>query len=711
MLARLRHRGWAWDGLLILVWAMVGFGLLMARDSQLFWNFDGSFMFSLLKRQHAWAVPLDSLSMDFYQGLGDTFLPVNFRLLPETYLVDLIADRAVAKAGVYAIQLLELTAVIMIFGRLIGIATVPALAGALLVGAAMFPFYQFGAMHPIVALSPAFAPHLIAAYTLSSCFLLVGRYSTLVDAGLACAMTAIGFWVLLAGPLAIILSILFLAIIVLSGVVAAGGRERWRKIGVTLVAVIILVASGGPALLAGLILNSAPAVFTSELVNDRQTFFFTSMLFHWKQYGPVGPLLAASGILGALFSVRSEHRVLRIFAITLVTYLISRLVFGVLVIVFDFWRGPSPLYFEFFAIPLYCLFAAVFCARVLHWTGLLRRLQGVRVAHRKAIVLAMVCMAVASVVGSRQHLVPGFVDNPKPTAVSKFLETQIGVVPGEPFRGRVATMTGRALSRNVGWLDLHQDDLEISTATGGETRLYGLHIQGVPTLSQYAPTITPALYAFASRLLSEPDDTQMRSMLVMRRIEPRILALIGVRYVVTDKPFDGDATLRLTMKVNAGKQLHVYEVDGANLGTYSPTNVVVLAEATTMLDRIGRPSFDGRREVIMEAAAPGDLVPASVARLVFEGAALRIQAESHGRSLLVLPLEFSRCLQVEALRGEAPVLRRVNLVQTGFLFQGAVDARLRIRHGPFVNPRCRLRDRFDLDALKIGETPRVLPRK
>ena len=32
---------------------------------------------------------------------------------------------------------------------------------------------------------------------------------------------------------------------------------------------------------------------------------------------------------------------------------------------FDFWRGPSPLYFEFFVIPLYAIFAVLFLARAL----------------------------------------------------------------------------------------------------------------------------------------------------------------------------------------------------------------------------------------------------------------------------------------------------------------------------------------------------------
>lgn len=705
------RREWIWDLVLLLVWAAVGFVVLMFRESQLFWNFDGSYMFNLLRRQLAWAVPFDSLTIDFYQGLGDAFLPANFRLIPAAYLMDVIADRATAKAAIYAVHLLELTTAVTVFGRLIGIGSVASLAGGLLVGAAMFPFYESGATHPIVALSPIFVPHLSMAYVFAVCFLLLGRGSILVDVGITCAIVLMAYWVVLSGPLSIVLSVFFLGIVVLSGGLAAQGRERWRKGGAMLAVAAVIAGSGAVAYVAGLILNSAPAMFTSELINDRQTFFYTSMLFHWKQHGPVGPLLAVSGMIGALLCLRSQLRILRFFAITLLTYLVSRLVFGVLVIVFDFWRGPSPLYFEFFAIPLYCLFAAVFWARLLRWIGLSRRLQAVGTVRAKAGLVLTACLAIAAVVDSPKHTAPGFTNVPERTAVAGFLQENLGLAPGEVFRGRVVTMTGRGLPRNTSWLDLSSDDFDLATKTAGEMRLFGLHHYGIPTLMQYGPTITPALYAFVTRLLAEPGDTQQRSALVLRRIDPRVLALIGVKYVITDRPFDGDAALRLTMPVDANRQLLVYEIRDANLGSYSPTKAIVETDATAMLERIAQAGFDGRRDVVVDAAVPTGLVAAGATRLVFEGATLRVEAQSDGQSLLVLPLEYSRCLRAETLSGQPPTLRRVNLLQTGLLFQGAIDVRLRLRNGPIVDSTCRLRDRLDLSALKIGDIPRILPRR
>ena len=66
------------------------------------------------------------------------------------------------------------------------------------------------------------------------------------------------------------------------------------------------------------------------------------------------------GIAGAVLAALDQsRRTLRIFAITLLTYLGTRLTFAILIILFDFWRGPAPLYFEFYVIPLYAIFAAL----------------------------------------------------------------------------------------------------------------------------------------------------------------------------------------------------------------------------------------------------------------------------------------------------------------------------------------------------------------
>ena len=72
-----------------------------------------------------------------------------------------------------------------------------------------------------------------------------------------------------------------------------------------------------------------------------------------------------------------------------------------------------------------------------------------------------------------------------------------------------------------------------------------------------------------------------------------------------------------------------------------------------------------------------------------------------GRSLVVLPFEFSHCLEAQPLSADAetPRLVRVNAIETGVLFNERVSAPIRYFAGLFHNPACRIRDSRDFPSL------------
>ena len=84
--------------------------------------------------------------------------------------------------------------------------------------------------------------------------------------------------------------------------------------------------------------------------------------------------------------------------------------------------------------------------------------------------------------------------------------------------------------------------------------------------------------------------------------------------------------------------------------------------------------------------------------MVFERGAIRVRAKSAGSSILLLPLQFSRCLSVQApARGR---VLRANLVQTAILFSGDLDARIGLGYSIF-RTACRKDDLADLPKLGI----------
>ena len=80
----------------------------------------------------------------------------------------------------------------------------------------------------------------------------------------------------------------------------------------------------------------------------------------------------------------------------------------------------------------------------------------------------------------------------------------------------------------------------------------------------------------------------------------------------------------------------------------------------------------------------------------------RLRASSAGRSILLLPVEFSRCLDISDAAGGTPRLFGADLLLTGVLFERQLDARISFHTGPFRNSRCRLDDLADSNSMAMS---------
>jgi hypothetical protein len=75
-----------------------------------------------------------------------------------------------------------------------------------------------------------------------------------------------------------------------------------------------------------------------------------------------------------------------------------------------------------------------------------------------------------------------------------------------------------------------------------------------------------------------------------------------------------------------------------------------------------------------------------------------IAAESPGRSMLLLPLQYSHCLTIVGDVG--PRVVRANVLQTLLVFEGSIKIGLRNRLGLFGQAGCGLQDAGDAAALQ-----------
>ena len=109
-------------------------------------------------------------------------------------------------------------------------------------------------------------------------------------------------------------------------------------------------------------------------------------------------------------------------------------------------------------------------------------------------------------------------------------------------------------------------------------------------------------------------------------------------------------------------------------------------------------NFHPDQEVILQAPVPVQLSKVELSSLHWEKEGLHVTAKSDGDLLLVLPLQYSSCLQIHRNKqsgGESIELVRTDIMLTGIRFSKEVDATISLHFGPFNNVLCRTKDFLD----------------
>jgi hypothetical protein len=318
------------------------------------------------------------------------------------------------------------------------------------------------------------------------------------------------------------------------------------------------------------------------------------------------------------------------------------------------------------------------------------------------LIIALVTLSnVAKAVQNLPSICEGFGwSHIKRTAITDILQRNIAIKPGSTFNGLAATIDGIEGRPSVNWLDLHFYDRELWEATGNEHRMPGLWKFAIPTLFQYGSFRSPPYYLILTDFFTRPSDRQERSGLTLTRIDAPMMRLLGVRYVITDTDTDaGKIVTEIPFKGHAS--LRLVELADVNVGNYSPTEIERVPDFRSGLAALHDPNFNGSRKVLSDVELNEPFVPAKLERLVYEKDGFRLQAESAGVSLLILPIQYSHCWNVQ---GEGALgLFRANLMQLGVRFRGKLDAKLVFRYGPILAGACRIEDLRDMTRLRIRE--------
>jgi len=693
---------------------VLSFAAFKFNKSNLFYGLDGSYMMELVREQMEWLTLQAGSSNNFLQSLGNVWFPFNSYLILG-YAVSILNAGKVDPALSYTIFSSELFLATLSLGIYLCVRPIFAVAIAWAFCLACFPYIGLPAIYPILILVPQLATLWATGIFILILFWLIGKKNAFISCGCIVVVLLLTVNLLLSLSVATIEIAPVLAVFALFGFIYSENQnERLWKLIASGFVLTVLFATGCVSYLYGLLKYTAAYFFSDELLNDRMQLTFTSVLFTSR----VGFIFFTLCLVGALIVALRGSGLSRVFAKATLFSINLILISGVICESFDIWHGPSPLYFEFLLWPLYAVFGAIaLCLIGIYGLQIGTILIGMT---RANIVVELIRDRSPAFYGSIVAILPWWLifipallgqhdakrANPYPppqTPIVTELAKQIALKPGEIFRGRVGTFTGLRINGSVNWLTLHTTDYELIRRLGNDHRMVGLWYYDIPTLIEYNPLITPAFYLMTKNFLARRGDLQVRSAITVRNINQRILRMMGVRFLITDAPIADFAQLRESIPEHAPPLLYLYELDGVNVGQFSPRNAILRTNASDILTAMERSGFDPAIDIVVEDSLPKNLSPLANSRVTAEVGGLRISASSSGTSVILLPLEFSHCLEVKRIsRAQSlPKLFRANLVLTGLLFDKKLDAVVSYFTGPFHNAACRLEDARDMQRLNV----------
>ncbi len=692
---------------------------------------------------------LDLSPYNIFSGTGSMFLPNLPWVNPGALALGLPFKQSVVYVLSYLVYALVVGGSIYLLCRRLDLSPVISTLAAQLHILVLFPpFYLFFKAIEWYAAAPMYA-QLSAVMNLTCClFVLCGSLRHPVYN----AMTALGIVLLtLIGLTSSVMSFPLFMISYSTGIVvlifasAANRKQLTWKIGAGLLTLLVLVIMGFPDYYLGTIATSARTpdvpgswqwilslqgwidlIRNSHLCdNDPRTLLCRgkeNYIFHFQVFALFG------AIMTAIYGVLSHRRILAALALWYVAIIGIQHLYAML------YQGGqlgaiSVFSSHFFVWPTYT-FAAIFCASAIASIG---RLIGMAVAHRSAVVpvhwlmrlrtaLGVIALLAAAPVGSVyvQHKsalmingTPQYLKNfiPEPVPIVTYLAKESALSVGDPFRGYTATIWGDPDGRirkdyaNVAEVEktnswrLHYLLHEINQKRAGSTfSEMSLWMFNVPTAEEYGQWVSKQLFVFVQKLLAPPDSELFVKKLRILSYDFEILRLMGVRFVISNEELAYSGVHRVMSQKVANYNVHLYEITNPNIANYSPVVPIVAetAEQTFSLIRQHRAALD--HYVIVASPVAGTFVPASATEMTMIKDGIRFSGTSAGRSLVLLPVQYSQCLRPSDPRIK---LHRANLMQTLAEFEGSAQVDITFDFGLFGGGKCRIKDGEDLKRMGL----------
>lgn len=651
-------------------------------------------------------------TVDFLQSFGNLYWPINFSWLPEFRFA--FIDNLIQPVSAYLIIGLLLYSTSFAFILAFDFGPRIALAGALAIELLTMPFlYPHGYYYSWAG--PNWLPMLYGWAGLVALFAWIGRgnwiWSILGVAGfLAATIWTVGTltkvcFVIAAAAVPFGTALLF---------AAQDWRERWWKVAALLL-ILVVLALGPIEFVRGIFAYTTNALLLPGVragaVGDIRSLLavmidvrLSNQLELARQVAGL-PILV-TGFLAALLLItlpRISSRV-RAFGWATIAGLVG---------VISFFYGTVLL--AIIELPLVvCVVAA---------TGYLFSFFSIRLSQYKIqwinfqLLETTVGMASAiCIVGTslvwlswRSPAPGGFPYPPTQPPLMHQLANDIRFDVDDPFRGRLLSLAERKPAPNSAENTVVYQAIEsaqtLGIRVGNDFSYSGPAYFSVPTAQEHNRLATPSELAFVSMLLTAPGALQIPDHRLISRLDPRMLAAAGVSRVLMDQSAPAPPSFDL-VDDDSKNALRLYRVPNSNLGGYSPLSTVVAANASTALETLAASQFDPKESIVIGEPVEGPFVAATQSKVTRTVDGLLVTARSAGRSMLLLPFEYTHCMKLNVSAGDPQArLMRADVMFTALSFSQEINATISIRYGPFTRAHCRLDDAAETAAWGLTYEP------
>ena len=218
----------------------------------------------------------------------------------------------------------------------------------------------------------------------------------------------------------------------------------------------------------------------------------------------------------------------------------------------------------------------------------------------------------------------------------------------------------------------------------------------IPLLNDYSHNLSPLAYRFHEKFFLDSDFGQWRNHFKFGPKNLNLYELVGVKYLLASLSFADEylvdrEDIQFVQKPSENK-VGVIELVRPNLGNFSPVNALVadnLRQTYQILSTINL-----RSDVVLLDEPKMSLQAARESKMTVVDGDLRVIASSAGDSVLVLPFEFSSCINFEEKSEKSNFIRAelANGLLTAVFFSKNLDLTISYRLGLFENQDCRLKD-------------------